>query len=192
MSRCNAVRRSTEDVILDAAAELIQHTGGARVNIAEIARRAGVSRPTIYRRWPDVRAIVAALLTREVRAIARAVVPAGQDREALVAGVVEIAERVRDHPVLGLLLRTDPEVYRRYFVERLGTSQRGLLRELQSRLAAAQADGTVRDGDPEQMAAMVLLIAETTVQSYRTVTALVPEDAWRRELTHVLNRYLAP
>jgi AcrR family transcriptional regulator len=192
MSSRNAAQRSTDDAILDAAAELIQYGGVARTQIAEIARRAGVSRPTIYRRWPDVRAIIAALLTREVRRIQQAVVPAGPDRESLVAGVVEIAERVRDHPVLGLLLRTDPEVYRKYFIERLGTSQQGLLRELHGRIREAQATGSVRDGDALELATMVMVIAETTVQSYRTVSALVPEDVWRRELSHALNRYLEP
>jgi len=184
--------RSIDDAILDAAAELIQHFGAGRTTVAEIARRAGVSRPTVYRRWPDVHGIVAALLTREVRAIQDAVQPAAEDRAALVDSVVEIAVRVRDHELLGLLLRTDPQVYREYFLERLGTSQRGLLLELRGRIVAAQEGGSVRAGDPMELSAMVLLIAETTVQSYRTVATLLPDDVWRRELARALNGYLAP
>ncbi|MGH3434291.1 MAG: TetR/AcrR family transcriptional regulator [Thermocrispum sp.] len=181
-----------DDAILDAAAELILHLGVPRTQVAEIARRAGVSRPTVYRRWPDVQGIIAALLTREVRVIQDSVTPQGQDRKPMVDGVVEIAVRVRDHPLLGLLLRTDPTVYRKYFIERLGTSQHGLLRALQARISAAQLTGSVRAGDPVQLAAMVLLIAETTVQSYRTVSDLLPDDIWRRELARALNGYLAP
>lgn len=196
MSRSNAAdelaARSIDDAILDAAAELILHLGVTRTQVAEIARRAGVSRPTVYRRWPDVHGIIAALLTREVRAIQQSVRPAGEDRESLVDGVVEIAVRVRDHALLGLLLRTDPVVYRKYFIERLGTSQHGLLQELHGRLITAQEHGSVRAGDPVQLAAMVLLIAETTVQSYRTVADLLPDDVWRRELARALNGYLAP
>jgi AcrR family transcriptional regulator len=184
--------RSIDDAILDAAAELIQHFGAGRTTVAEIARRAGVSRPTVYRRWPDVHGIVAALLTREVRAIQDAVQPAADDRAALVDSVVEIAVRVRDHELLGLLLRTDPQVYREYFLERLGTSQRGLLLELRGRIVAAQEGGSVRAGDPMELSAMVLLIAETTVQSYRTVATLLPDDVWGRELARALNGYLAP
>lgn len=192
MSSSNAAARSIDDAILDAAAQLILHLGVPRTQVAEIARRAGVSRPTVYRRWPDVHGIIGALLTREVRLIQESVHPAGEDRESMVDGVVEIAVRVRDHPVLGLLLRTDPIVYREYFIERLGTSQQGLLRALQRRITTGQLNGTVRDGDPIELAAMVLLIAETTVQSYRTVADLLPDDVWRRELARALNGYLTP
>lgn len=186
------VAGDVDDAILDAAAELILALGVGRVQVAEVARRAGVSRPTVYRRWPDVHAIIAALLTREVRAIQQSVQPYGTDRTAVVDAVVQIAVRVRDHKLLGLLLRTDPNVYREYFLERLGTSQLGLLQELQQRIVAAQRGGSVRKGDPVPMSAMVLLIAETTVQSYRTVADVLPDDVWRRELTRALNGYLAP
>lgn len=187
-----APANDVDEAILDAAAELILALGVGRVQVAEVARRAGVSRPTVYRRWPDVHAIIAALLTREVRAIQQSVQPYGTDRTAVVDAVVQIAVRVRDHELLGLLLRTDPNVYREYFLERLGTSQRGLLQELQQRIVAAQRGGSVRKSDPARLSAMVLLIAETTVQSYRTVADVLPDDVWRRELTRALNGYLAP
>ena len=51
------------DRILAAAASCVIDFGVDRVTLAEIARRAGVSRPTVYRRWPDTRSVLAALLT---------------------------------------------------------------------------------------------------------------------------------
>ena len=44
-----------QDRILAAAASCVVDFGVERVTLAEIARRAGVSRPTVYRRWPDTR-----------------------------------------------------------------------------------------------------------------------------------------
>ncbi|MEU1505557.1 TetR/AcrR family transcriptional regulator [Kitasatospora sp. NPDC005748] len=185
--------RSTDDAILDAAAELIVHLGVRRTQLAEIARRAGVSRPTVYRRWPDVRAVIGALLTREILATQATVPLVGEDRAAFVEGVVEVAVRLRDHPVLAALLRSaDSDALFEYVVERLGTSQLGLLEALRRGIEQGQAHGSVRAGEPVELAAMVLLIAQSTVQSHRMVAQLLPEAAWRRELARALNGYLAP
>ncbi|WP_030238187.1 TetR/AcrR family transcriptional regulator [Streptomyces sp. NRRL S-350] len=200
--------RSTDDAILDAAADLIVHLGVRRTQLAEIARRAGVSRPTVYRRWPDVRAVIGALLTREILATLEdaslhgdssgSVTPHGaplgvQDRETFVERVVEVAVRLRDHPVLGALLHSDDsDLLLEYVVERLGASQRGLLEALRTGIEQGQAHGSIRAGEPIELAAMVLLIAQSTVQSHRMVASLLPEAAWRRELARALNGYLAP
>ncbi|MFD8080996.1 TetR/AcrR family transcriptional regulator [Kitasatospora sp. NPDC059722] len=186
--------RSTDDAILDAAAELIVHLGVRRTQLAEIARRAGVSRPTVYRRWPDVKAVIGALLTREILvATQEGDVLDVHDRETFVDRVVEVAVRLRDHPVLGALLHSDDsDLLLEYVVERLGASQRGLLEALRTGIEQGQAHGSVRAGEPLELAAMVLLIAQSTVQSHRMVASLLPEAAWRRELARALNGYLAP
>ncbi|MEV7602557.1 TetR/AcrR family transcriptional regulator [Kitasatospora sp. NPDC089797] len=185
--------RSTDDAILDAAADLVVHLGVRRTQLAEIARRAGVSRPTVYRRWPDVQAVIGALLTREILATLEGTSLEVHDRETFVDRVVEVAVQLRDHPVLGALLRSDDsDLMLQYVVERLGASQRGLLEALRTGIERGQADGSVRPGEPTELAAMVLLIAQSTVQSHRMVASLLPEAAWRRELARALNGYLAP
>ncbi|MGW7580636.1 TetR/AcrR family transcriptional regulator [Kitasatospora sp. NPDC054768] len=185
--------RSTDDAILDAAADLIVHLGVRRTQLSEIARRAGVSRPTVYRRWPDVRAVIGALLTREILTTLEGAGLDVHDRETLVERVVEIAVRLRDHPVLGALLHSDDsDLLLQYVVERLGASQRGLLEALRAGIEHGQAHGSIRAGEPLELAAMVLLIAQSTVQSHRMVASLLPEAAWRRELARALNGYLAP
>ncbi|MFJ7905978.1 TetR/AcrR family transcriptional regulator [Kitasatospora sp. NPDC096204] len=185
--------RSTDDAILDAAADLIVHLGVRRTQLAEIARRAGVSRPTVYRRWPDVRAVIGALLTREILTTLEGAGLDVHDRETLVERVVEIAVRLRDHPVLGALLHSDDsDLLLQYVVERLGASQRGLLEALRAAIERGQEHGSIRAGEPLELAAMVLLIAQSTVQSHRMVASLLPEAAWRRELARALNGYLAP
>ena len=64
LSISNAPR--CQDRILAAAASCVVAFGVERVTLAEIARRAGVSRPTVYRRWPDTRSMLAALLTSRI------------------------------------------------------------------------------------------------------------------------------
>ncbi|WP_030199979.1 TetR/AcrR family transcriptional regulator [Streptomyces sp. NRRL S-87] len=181
---------SIDDKILDAAAELVTVLG-KRVQLAEIARRAGVSRPTVYRRWPDVRAVIGSLLTREIMRTVERTPRSGEDRAGLVEWIVDVAVQLRDHPVLGGLLR-DGDLLAEYVVQRLGTSQRTLLTLLREAVETGQRGGTVRPGEPVQLAAMVLLITQSTVQSHRMVADLLPETAWRSELALALNGYLRP
>ena len=56
---------SPDDGYLDAAREAILAVGWSRTTLTDIARRAGVSRMTLYRRWPDTQTLLADLMTRE-------------------------------------------------------------------------------------------------------------------------------
>ncbi|WP_109209990.1 MULTISPECIES: TetR/AcrR family transcriptional regulator [Microbacterium] len=182
----------TETAILDAAlAEVLAH-GIRRTTASDIARRCGIARQTLYRYWPDAQAVFAALVTRELLAA----LPAGQkgcdDLDQLVTLLVETADRVRRLPLVDRLRDTDPELFARYILDRLGTSQRAIHAETAARLAEGQRAGYVRPGDPVQLAAMVLLIAQSAVQSAPLVAEWLPDDAWRVELSQALRGYLMP
>src|SRR5579863_9521650 len=91
-----------EQQILDAAYELLLGVGMSRLNMADVARQAGVSRATLYRRWPNMQALVAALVTREFTAVTdRVVVPtAATGRAAVVTTVVSVVAELRTHPLV--------------------------------------------------------------------------------------------
>lgn len=175
--------------ILAAAASCVVDFGVDRVTLAEIARRAGVSRPTVYRRWPDTHSIVAALLTRHVTEVMSDAPLLGDDRESLVRQIVTVADLLRQDPLVMSVLHS--ELATTYITERLGTSQRMLIDALAARLRVAQRHGSVRSGDPVQMATMVLLIAQSTIQSARIVAPMLDADALAAELAHSLNGYLS-
>ena len=181
----------TRTAILDAAlAEVLAH-GIRRTTASDIARRAEVSRQTLYRYWPDVQALLAALVTRELFAV----VPRGGTSATLdefAAGLVETADRIRSLPLLDRLRETDSELFSRYILERLGTSQRGIHREIAARVTAGQADGFLRAGEPERLAAMLLLTTQSAIQSAPLVEEWLPPDQWRRELHAAVAGYLAP
>lgn len=180
----------TEAVLLDAAlAELLAH-GVRRTTASDIARRAGVSRQTLYRYWPDAQAVFAALVTREVLS---ALPPASEDPDgldALVALLVGTADALRRMPLLDRIRTTDPELFGRYILTRLGTSQRAMHAALAQQLERGQGRGFVRGGDPAALAAMVLLIAQSAVQSAPIVAEWLHDDQWRAELTKALAGYL--
>ncbi|HEY7053053.1 MAG TPA: helix-turn-helix domain-containing protein [Mycobacterium sp.] len=182
---------SVDDRILDAAASCVTAYGVERVTLAEIARRAGVSRPTVYRRWTDTREILAALLTMSVVGIWRDVPSRGHGRKALVERMVAVADRIRRDDLIMSVLRSSPELAMVYITERLGTSQQVLIDAAAAEIEAAQRDGSIRSGDPRELAAMVLLITQSTIQSAQIVRPILDDAALARELAHSLNGYLA-
>jgi AcrR family transcriptional regulator len=183
---------SVEQRILDAAAACILAYGVERTTMTEIARRARVSRPTIYRRWPDIRWVIAELLTVRISSVLDAVPDAGVSREDLVDRVVAIAEHLRRDEIVMSVIFNAPTLAMVYITERLGTSQRLLVDALAAAIKAGQDDGSVRDGDPYEMGAMCLLITQSTIQSAQMVEKILDRDALSVELSHSLNGYLKP
>jgi AcrR family transcriptional regulator len=192
LSISNELSLDVGDRILDAAASCVVAYGIDRVTLAEIARRAGVSRPTIYRRWPDMQALLAALLTARIVGVLRDVPSRGAGREALVERIVGVAERLRHDDVVMSVFHSAPELAMVYIAERLGTSQQILINAVAAELKVAQRDGSVRAADPRQLAAMCLLITQSTIQSAQIVEPILDDEALAVELAHSLNGYLRP
>jgi AcrR family transcriptional regulator len=190
MSISNDVPPNIGDRILEAAAECVMAYRVERVTMAEIARRARVSRPTIYRRWPDTGSVLAALLTSRIVGVMDAVPSREVGREALVERILAVAERLRhDDVVMSVLLRA-PDLAMVYISERLGTSQQILLDAVAGDIKLAQEEGSVRAGDPRRLAAMCLLITQSTIQSAQIVSPILDADELAIELAHSLNGYL--
>lgn len=125
--------------LLDAAREEFIAHGIARTAVGDIARRAGVSRPTLYRKCGDKEDIVAAVLVREtteffVRAQAvLAPLPHAEGRmvEAFVMGMRE----ARDHPLVMALKEFDSESFSRNVFDVNATGYQGLLAVIAELLA---------------------------------------------------------
>lgn len=60
--------QNSMDVVLEAAAQLLEASGEAGFNTNALAERAGVSIGTVYRYFPDKRSILRALAARETEA----------------------------------------------------------------------------------------------------------------------------
>jgi AcrR family transcriptional regulator len=187
----------TESAILDAAAECVLAFGMRRTSLSDVARRAGVSRPTVYRRWPDRRALVADLMTRELGAVfaAAAAEPpgaAGPVRERAVAQFLIAAAALRSHPLLTKIIEVDPELLQPYIFDRLGASQRMALGFITERIRAGQRDGSVRAGDETAMSVTVLLSIQSLVLSARATAGQVTAAQLDAETAVLLDRYLRP
>jgi AcrR family transcriptional regulator len=192
MSSIRNSARSVEDRILDAAAACVLANGVERMTLTDIARRARVSRPTIYRRWPDIRHVVADLLTARIAGVLDEVPASGVGREATVARIVAVAEYLGRDEVILSVLHNAPNMAMVYITERLGTSQQILIDALSHAIKLGQDEGSVRAGDPRHLAAMCLLITQSAIQSAQMVAPILDAQALTVELGHSLNGYLKP
>jgi AcrR family transcriptional regulator len=99
--------------ILAAALEQAEQVGIRRTTMEDVARRSGLGRATVYRRFPTKATLIDALVLAEVRryldgnAQARAYGTTLEDR--LVYGTVFTVTFLREHTLLKKLLRTEPE-----------------------------------------------------------------------------------
>jgi AcrR family transcriptional regulator len=101
------------EAVLDTALEEFLTYGLRRTTVDVVARRAGVSRATLYRRFDGKDALVQAVLVRECRrffgSIADAVAGVAAEEDRLVEGFVVGVRYARADPLLDRLLASDPE-----------------------------------------------------------------------------------
>lgn len=194
-----ASKRNVEDSILDAARACVVDFGVRRTTLTDVARRAGVSRPTVYRRWPDVTALVADLLTRELRRILLDEEMAAEHdlaeesvRVRLALHVAGVARAMLHHPLFTRIVDTEPELMTTYTFQRLGTSHKAALEILEPVVAQGQVEGSIRSGDPAVLARLVMVTAQNTVTSRHLFADLVDEEALVDELATLVDGYLAP
>jgi AcrR family transcriptional regulator len=102
----------TRQAILDAALKLVAELGYDRTTVDAIATQAGVSKPTLYRRWPHGKPELVADAIRERRAETGRTPDTGSLRGDLLALVaIQTGQLLDDvHLACGLLtaLRTSP------------------------------------------------------------------------------------
>ncbi len=101
--------------VIDGALSCLARQGIAKTTLDDVARAAGCSRATVYRVFPGGKdAVLGAVVDTEVSrffsALAVCMGSATDLEDVLVGGMTEAASRVTGHPVLGYLLRREPEL----------------------------------------------------------------------------------
>ena len=195
MTSVRHTRLIDADPVLDAVRSCVLAVGVKRTTLTEVARRAGVSRMTLYRRAPDVNALILELLARELGAVVAeeetkaATLNTGRAR--LVATAIGVVERLPREPLLKRVLEVDPELLLPYLVERQGSTQRMAVAEARRLLDAAVADGSVRPCDTAVVAAC-LVHAVTPFILGRGALPRGSAKPATAELERMLDCWLAP
>ena len=158
---------------LDAARDCILDVGWRRTTLTEVAKRAGVSRMTIYRAWSDMGSLLGDLMTREWVGIAAATQGAAADTttpDGIAEAALATVRALRDNELFVRIVELDPDLMLPYLLHRRGRSQEALVEILAAEIASGQVDGAIRAGDPELMARSLTLAAHGFVFSAMTMT----------------------
>ena len=150
-------RAATRERLFAAALAEFRIRGVGRANVAEIARAAGVSRPSFYAHFPTLDHVLFELAWRLAQEIVRRLEGASGLRatlDRLADALIEAEQAVSDPGLFREMIsvfvrrRTEPE---------FDTSQIPVLRELMRRFEAARRAGELRPGmAPEQAARLCL------------------------------------
>jgi AcrR family transcriptional regulator len=149
--------------IADAALRQFELFGAARSTVEDIARRAKVSRVTVYRRFPNKDALVNAVILRELRrflADLDAVIKSHEDHdEMLVEGFLFTLNAMRSSRLLQRLLESEPEAVLPY----LTTDGSPIIRAGRDHLAGYLTD-FAPEFDDERSEEELLTVSEIVVR----------------------------
>jgi AcrR family transcriptional regulator len=184
---------SPRDAYLDAARDCILDVGWRRTTLTEVARRAGVSRMTIYRTWSDMPQLLGDLMTREWGVVVAAAAGSHRHDDDTVGRIVGTAlgavRALRENELFLRIVELDPELLLPYLLSRRGRSQQAVLDLVTEQLRAGQASGEVRRADPHVLARSLLLTTHGFVLSAHTmVDDHASLDELDAELALVLER----
>lgn len=189
-----AAADATTDAILDAARACVLDFGFRRTTLSDVARRAGISRVTVYRRYPDLDAVVRDLMTREFGSLMEEVeasVDGATSRERVAARTTESVRALRVHPLLRKVMEAEPELMLPYMIGHVGGTQRHAAALIGVTVAEGQRDGSIRAGDPATVARTVLLIAQSFLL-WGEADEDGAEEALLAELHHAVDASLRP
>src|SRR4051794_22170027 len=162
------VEREVPDAVLAATRASVLAVGVRRTTLTDVARRAGVSRMTLYRLVPDVSTLILEVMSREFAALIAAAEAAARRRRTararIAATTAALVRLLHDEPLFRRVLDVDPELLLPYLTDRFGTTQRIAVAHVRRMLADGQQDGSVRRGDLDAMAtALVLMVTPFVV-----------------------------
>lgn len=188
-SPSQARSHATVDTILDAAARILVADGYGAFTTNRVAARAGVSIGSLYQYFPNKEAILAALKTRHIDALAR-----GIDDALTRAGTAPLAELVPaviEANVAAHLV--DPELHRVLSAEvpQLGTTdaafafERRMAVRVRALFESRRAEIAVRD-----LGLATYLVMRTVEATIHDAVAMRPRDLASGAITREVSRLL--
>jgi AcrR family transcriptional regulator len=190
-------QRTVEDeALLDATQACVLAVGVRRTTMTDVARRAGVSRMTLYRRYADVTSLMQALMTREftqiIGEVEADVTALPSARERLVAAAVSGVDRLTRHPLFLRIVDVDPELLLPYITTRRGAFQRAAVEAFAVRLLEGVAEGSIAVPDADAAARTIELALRGFAFQALAPGATRERERELAELRRMLGRYLAP
>jgi AcrR family transcriptional regulator len=191
--------RLNDRQILDAARTCVLAAGVHNTTLNDVARRAGVSRLTLYRRYSDIGSLISEVLGHEfARVLREHTTPAPGAppddriaRQRLVDTVIEVVEAFHADPLFQQVIVVEPEILTPYLFNHFGSTQQIAVSLLANRLDSGHRDGSIRTGSVAVQAHTIVLTAQSFIVS-GPASGQVPLIRLMAELRLILDGYLRP
>ncbi|NUS44106.1 MAG: TetR/AcrR family transcriptional regulator [Mycobacteriaceae bacterium] len=179
--------------ILDAAGEQFRRWGVQRSTMEDVARQAGVSRVTVYRRFPNKDVLVEHVLLREFRRYFDTflvdIATADNPADRVVLGFVSSLRALRGNPLISALITAEPD---RFVSSLIGDGGRAvaMVREfVAGRLRLEQRAGAISaDLNTDLVAEMMVRICASFLAIPSHIVDLDDDE----QLAAVARQFLAP
>jgi translation elongation factor EF-G len=103
--------------------------------------------------------------------------------------VLKSVDAVRSNALMNKIIEAEPELLLPYVLDRMGETQRAAIGLVMRDLAAGQADGSIRQGNPRTIAQALLLVAQSFTLS-GAIADDVDEADLRVELARIIDALL--
>ncbi|SDX95194.1 regulatory protein, tetR family [Amycolatopsis xylanica] len=179
--------------ILDGAYEQFRRIGIRRSTMEDVARRAGVSRITVYRRFTTKDALVEQVIRREFRRYFNEflleIKQADTVADRVVLGFTSALRAIRGNPLIGGLMDIEPDVVVPSMISDGGQTLAAVQRFVASRLRLEQRAGTVSPKvDVEVVAELMVRLSSSFLVTPSQVLDL-DDDA---QVQALARKYLVP
>ncbi|MEU9690661.1 TetR/AcrR family transcriptional regulator [Amycolatopsis japonica] len=183
----------TRTRILDAAYTQFSKTGIQRSTMEDVARRAGVSRITVYRRFPGKDVLVEQVVRREFRRyfdrFLADIEQADTVAERVVLGFVSSLRAIRGNPLIGGLLDVEPDLLMASMIGDGGRTLATVRAFVAGQLKQEQAAGNVSRKLDVDLAAELMVRVST---SFLLIPGQVVDVDDDEQLAAVARRFLVP
>ncbi|WP_435818049.1 TetR/AcrR family transcriptional regulator [Actinomadura geliboluensis] len=184
---------ATRARVLDAAYEQFSRMGIQRSTMEDVARRAGVSRITVYRRFVTKDALVEHVVRREFRRyFDQFLIDIQQAQTAadrVVLGFVSSLRAIRRNPLIGGLIATEPDLVVPSMISDGGRTVATVREFVAGQLRREQRAGTVADGlDIDHVAEMMVRISASFLAIPSRLVDLDDDE----QLAALARRFLVP
>lgn len=179
--------------VLDAAYEQFCRLGLRRSTMEDVARRAGVSRITVYRRFTTKDALVEHVVRREFRRyfdqFLTDIRHAGTAADRVVLGFASSLRAIRGNPLIGGLMEIEPDVLIPSMINDGGRTIATVRRFLAGQLRREQRDGHVSDEvDVDLVAELMVRFSASFLVTPSELVDLDDDE----QLRDVARRFLVP
>ncbi|MFA1546888.1 TetR/AcrR family transcriptional regulator [Actinomadura chokoriensis] len=179
--------------VLDAAYEQFSRMGVQRSTMEDVARRAGVSRITVYRRFATKDALVEHVVRREFRRyFDQFRIDIGEAETAadrVVLGFVSALRAIRRNPLIGGLIATEPDLVVPSMISDGGRTLATVRQFVAGQLRHEQRAGHVSgDLDADLVAEMMVRISASFLAIPSRLVDLDDDD----QLAALAQRFLVP